>query len=208
MVDLSAYEYVHLNAIKTGWGSPAGVVKNVEIIGTVKPVTGILSMINNGDAEGDDLSSFPVSWDGPNNGDTANDKPEIVGGGVDGSRCFKVVSYENPKETWHTQFYIKSDEVLPQGTKWKLVMSVKADNEAVITTSAQAQPRAWKGSFINEFNVGTEWKEYSWTGEIGVADFQSIAFDLNNQRDDDGNLSPGNGGCAFYFDNIQFGVDR
>ena len=164
-------------------------------------------MINNGDAEGDDLSSFPVSWDGPNNGDTANDKPEIVGGGVDGSKCFKVVSYENPTQTWHTQFYIKSDEVLPQGTKWKLVMSVKADNEAVITTSAQAQPRAWKGSFINEFNVGTEWKEYSWTGEIGVADFQSIAFDLNNQRDDDGNLSPGNGGCAFYFDNIQFGVD-
>ena len=111
--------YVHLNCIKTKGSGVRGTLNAIEIEGTVKPVTGILSMINNGDAEGTDLSSFPVSWDGPNNGGTANEVPEIVDGGVNGSKCFKVVSYPNPTETWHTQFYVKSDEVLAKGTKWK-----------------------------------------------------------------------------------------
>ena len=84
-LDVTDLAFVHLNAIKLGWGSPGGVIKAIVLDGTVKPVTGILSMINNGDAEGSDLSSFPVSFDGPHNGDSAPDKPEIVAGGVDGS---------------------------------------------------------------------------------------------------------------------------
>ena len=204
--DLSSYEYLHLNAIKVPGGSSAGVVTAIEIEGTVKPVTGILSMINNGDAAGTDLESFPVSYDGPNNGDTANERPEIVGGGVDDSKCFKVTSYPEPTQNWHTQFYIKADEVMPKGTKWKLVMSVKADNPAYISTSAQATPRAWKGSFIDAFQVGTEWKEYSWEGEIAVDDFQSIAFDLNNGAVTESGFEMA-GPNTFYFDNIQFGVD-
>ena len=206
--DLSSYEYLHLNSIKVPGSGPGGVVKSIELEGSVKPVTGILSMINNGDAEGSDLSSFPVSYDGPNNGETANEKPEIVSGGVGGSKCFKVVSYPSPTETWHTQFYVYSDEVLPKGTKWKLNMSIKADKETKITTSAQAKPRAWKGSMgINEFQVSTEWKSFTWSGEIGVDDFQSIAFDLNNgdeRNADDNGWEPGNGSCGFYFDNIEF----
>ena len=201
--DLSSYEYVHLNAIKVPGGGTGGVVKNIELIGTVKPVTGILSMINNGDAEGDDLASFPVSWDGPNNGDSAPDSPEIVSGeGVDGSKCFKVTANDNPSETWHTQFYIKADEIMPKGSKWKLKMSVKADEDAMITTSAQGQPRQWKGGMIDEFSVTTEWKTYKWSGEIGVDDFQSIAFDLNNDHG-----TAGYQGVSFYFDNIEFGYD-
>lgn len=205
-LDVSDLDFVHLNAIKLGWGSSAGVVKSIVLTGTVKPVTGILSMINNGDAEGDDLESFPVSYDGPNNGETANERPEIVSGGVNGSKCFKVVSFPEPTTNWHTQFYVKSDEVLPKGTKWKLVMSIKADHDCTISTSAQAKPRAWKGSMgIDNFSVGTEWKEYSWKGEIGVDDFQSIAFDLNNPLE--GETDYGNGSCGYFFDNIQFGID-
>ena len=202
--DLSSYEYVHLNAIKVPGGGTGGVVKNIELIGTVKPVTGILSMINNGDAEGEDLSSFPVSLDGPNNGDSAPDKPEIVEGeGVNGSRCFKVTAFDNPTETWHTQFYIKADEVMPKGTKWQLKMSIKATETAMITSSAQAQPRQWKGDMgLGEIGVSTEWKDYKWSGEIGVDDFQSIAFDLSNASG-----TPGNVGVSFYFDNIEFGTD-
>lgn len=207
--DLSSYAYLHLNAIKVPGGGPGGVVKQIELEGTVKPVTGILSMINNGDAEGTDLSSFPVSFDGPNNGDSAPDKPEIVAGGVGGSKCFKVVSHTEPSETWHTQFYIKSDEVLPRGTKWKLKMSVKGDQNARITTSAQGQPRVWKGGMIDEFGITTEWQDMAWSGEIGVDDFQSIAFDLSNGDEDlagDGSKMV-NRGYVFYFDNIEFGID-
>lgn len=209
-LDVTDLEYVHLNAIKTGWGSPTGNINGIELVGTVKPVTGVLSMINNGDAEGDDLSSFPVSWDGPNNGGSAPDQPEIVEGGVNGSKCFKVVSFSDPTETWHTQFYIKADEVMPKGSKFKLSMWIKADKQSNITTSAQAAPRTWKGGFVDAFTVGTEWKEYTWSGEIGVDDFQSIAIDLNNSDErnaDDNGWTPGNGNVAYYFDNIEFGYD-
>ena len=99
---------------------------------------------------------------------------------------------------------------MPKGTKWKLTMSIKADREMPVTTSAQGQPRQYKGGFINEFTVGTEWKDYTWSGEIGVDDFQSIAFDLNNSDErnaDDNGWTPGNGNCGFYFDNIEFGYD-
>ena len=203
--------YVHLNCIKTKGSGVRGLLRSIVLEGTVKPVTGILPMISNGDAEGDDLSSFPVSWDGPNNGGTANDLPEVVAGvGVNGSKAFKVVSYPDPTETWHTQFYVKSDEVLPKGTKWALKMSIKAERNTKITTSAQAAPRAWLGGFINEFAVTTDWQEYTWSGEIGVDGFQSIAFDLNNgdeRNADDNGWLPGNGTCGFFFDNIEFGVD-
>lgn len=202
--DLSSYEYLHLNAIKVPGSGPGGVVKSIVLKGTVKPVTGILSVINNGDAEGTDLESFPVSYDGPNNGSTANERPEIVeGAGVNGSRCFKVTSFDAPTETWHTQFYVKSDEVMAKGSKWILKMSVKADRPCTVTTSAQAAPRTWKGGMgIEEFGVTQEWQDLSWTGEIGVDEFQSIAFDLNNE-----NGAAGNASNIFYFDNIEFGYD-
>ena len=208
----SSMTYVHLNCIKTKGITGTGVLKGMEIEGTVKPVTGILSMINNGDAEGDDLSSFPVSLDGPNNGGTANDKPEVVDGGVSG-KCFKVTSVENPTESWHTQFYIKADETMAKGSKWKLKMSIKASENARITTSAQAEPRTWKGGMgIDEFGVSTEWQSYEWSGEIGVDDFKSIAFDLSNGDDEVSNTNGDgtvkvNHGISFYFDNIEFGYD-
>lgn len=210
--DLSSYEYLHLNCVKIPYDGSTGLVKNIEIIGAVKPVTGLLSMINNGDAEGDDLSSFPVShWGGikeaddPVNYDTGGAPflPEIVEGGVDGGHCFKVVSDPNPVETWGTQFFVKADEVMAKGSKWKLKMSIKADRSCIVSTSAQAEPRSWKGSMnIDDFDVSTEWHSYEWSGEIGVDGFQSIAFDLNN-----GGGSAGNESNTFYFDNIEFGYD-
>jgi len=202
-LDVSDLQYVHLNCIKVNWGG-SGIVKEMMITGTVKPVTGLLSLINNGDAEGDDLSSFPVSLDGPNNDNSAPDKPQIVAGeGVNGSKCFKVTAFDNPTEVWHTQFYVKADEVMPKGSKWQLKMSVKADQNTMISSSAQAQPRTWKGDMgLGNFDVTTEWQDFSWSGEIGVDDFQSIAFDLSNE-----NGTAGNAGVSFYFDNIEFGYD-
>lgn len=220
--DVSDLTYVHLNAIKVPGGGTAGVVTEIILNGTVKPVTGILSMISNGDAEGEDIANlsfnytidgqpqtityttnFPVSYDGPNNGGIAPEKPEIVDGGVGGSKCFKVTSFPEPTETWHTQFFVLSDEPMEKGTKWCLKMAIKADHDSKISTSAQGAPRAWKGSMgIDDFYVTSEWQEFTWSGEIGVDGFQSIAIDLNNT--DDG---AGNGDCNFYFDNIEFGVD-
>ncbi len=208
-IDLSANEalanagYIHLNAIKVPAGGTAGTMREMTINGDVKPVTGWIPLVKNSDFEGDDLSSFPVSYDGPNNGNTAPDLPEFVaGGGKDGSRCVKVTSHDAPTETWHTQFYIKLDEPIKaqSNTSWRIRMDIKADEAQNVTTSAQADPRVWKGGFIEEFTVTQEWKTYEFSGIFNAADYDlgSVAFDLNNVGG-----SPG-GPNTFYFDNVYF----
>ena len=198
IVDVSDLEYVHLNAIKLGYNSPSGMVTSITLDGTA---TSIISVISNGDAEGDNLENFLYSYEVPNNFGSFDDLEIIEGEGINGSRCFKMTSNDSPIETWSSQFYIKANEVMPNGAKWKLKMAVKADREAMLSTSAHGQPQTWKGGFLNEvITVSTEWREYIWTGEIGVDDFQTIAFDLNNEQ-----WSPGNTGVNFYFDNIEFG---
>lgn len=167
--------------------------------------------VQNGDAEGDDLSYFPVSWDGPNNGGTAPDSPEVVDGG-NGGKCFKITTHTEPSETWHTQLYAFFKEAsVPKGTKWKIKMDVKGDQAAKITTSAQALPRAWKGGTgLDDIPVTTSWTTFTGTITSPDDEFQSIAFDLSNGDEEvpntagDGTVKV-NRGYVFYFDNIEIG---
>lgn len=215
-LDLSSYEYVHLNCIKTNWGVENCVITKIEIEGTVKPVTGWVDIIKNGDVEdGDDLSSFPVSRLGgakdaegksldPGN---AAYSPEIVTDEdvENHNKVLKIVADDQTvdpdhmKETWQTQFFIKFNEALAEGTKWKLTMDVKSSTAAAISTSAQGAPRDYHAGFVNEFQTTTEWTPQSWEGTV-TADqaknggFLSIAFDLNKSQNP----------IEFYFDNISF----
>jgi len=187
-LDVSDLEYVHINAIKTGWGSPSGTLKKIQIYGTVKSVSGWVDQLNNGDLATDDLESFPVSKDGPNNGDTANDRPQIVDDG--GVRVMKVTSDDltasgDSWTTWSTQFFLKLNEFLPAGTQWRMEMDIKASEAANISTSAQGAPRKWQAGFIDAFDVYSDWNHYEWEGTVtegqaGEAGLGSIAFDLNN----------------------------
>jgi hypothetical protein len=155
-LDLSDLPYVHLNAIKTGWGSPAGTITSIMLEGTVKPVTGYLDLISNGDAEGDDLSSFPLALHADQNDDgKAAFFPEVVEGeGVDGSKAFKIVSDNDAPQTWTTQQFIKFDEPLREGDKWRLSMDIRAARPQQITSSAQGAPRSWHGGFVDGFDDG------------------------------------------------------
>lgn len=215
-LDLSSYEYVHLNCIKTNWGVENCVITKIEIEGTVKPVTGWVDIIKNGDVEdGDDLSSFPVSRLGGakdaegkslDPGNAAYSPDIVTDEDVENhNKVLKIVADDqnvdpdNQKETWQTQFYIKFNEALPEGTKWKLTMDVKSSTAAAISTSAQGAPRAWHAGFVDEFQTTTEWTSKSWEGTV-TADqakdggFLSIAFDLNKSQNP----------IEFYFDNISF----
>ena len=203
-LDVSSMEYVHLNTVKLGWGSPQGVIRKLELDGTVKPVTGWVDMINNGDFEGDDLESFPVSHNGPDNGNTANDRPELVAGaGPDGSRAAKVTSDAAAKETWSTQFYLKFNEYLPEGTQWRIAFDCKASQPAHVTTSAQGVPRVWyAGDILEAFDIPLDWKHFEFSGTVTSGQAQneglgSIAFDLNNDKDN---------AYDFYFDNFEFQI--
>lgn len=197
-------DYIHLNAIKVPNGSPAGVVTALVLDGTVRPVSGYLDLISNGDAEGSDLNSFPLSLHAFDGDDSRADFfPEIVDGGVNGSKCFKVTSDDNAPMTWTTQQFIKFDEPLQAGDKWKLSMYIRADRNQSISSSAQGQPRSWHSGFIDEFGVTTEWKEYTFSGEVteaqaGSDGFLSIALDLNVDQET---------ANTFYFDNIKMQKD-
>ena len=200
---LASYNYLHLNAIKVPGGGTAGVVKKIELFGAVKPITGWVDMLNNGDLESDDLESFPVSKDGPNNGNTANDRPEIVE--LDGVKCMKITaddltSIESEWTTWSTQFYFKFNEFLPEGTQWKAEFEVYADQDANITTSAQGAPRTWQdGNIFPAFDVYADWVPKTFDGTVtsaqaGSNGLGSIAFDLNNS----------NKPINFFFKNVHF----
>ncbi len=201
-VDLSSMEYIHLNVIKLGWGSPAGIIRKLELVGSVKPVTGWVDMVNNGDMEGDDVSNFVVALDAVKDPGTY---PATIsdGVGVDGSRGIVVESMDSPAETWQTQFFIKMNEYLPEGTQWRLTMDIKADHDADCGSGCHAEPRDYKSGSIFDPNphFTTEWQTYEASGtlaQIGDNGLGSIAFDLNV----DGSAN------KYYFDNVHFEVFR
>ena len=194
-VDVSDLEYIHLNCVKINWGS-SGTVDKISIL-----PSGWVSLIYNGNAdENDDVSSFPVSFDGPNNKNTANDLPEIVEEGKDG-KAFKVTSFAEPAETWHTQFFFLSNETLTEGTKIRLSFDYRAENSQAVTASAQANPRTYNGNLDDlKFTATPDWDHFEWNHTVTAADannggFKSIALNLNEDK-----VGPN----TFYFDNIVF----
>lgn len=194
-VDVSDLEYIHLNCVKINWGS-SGTVDKISIL-----PSGWVSLIYNGNAdENDDVSSFPVSFDGPNNGNSANDLPEIVEEGKDG-KAFKVTSFAEPAETWHTQFFFLSNETLTEGTKIRLSFDYRAENSQAVTASAQANPRTYNGNLDDlKFTATPDWDHFEWNHTVTAADannggFKSIALNLNEDK-----VGPN----TFYFDNIVF----
>ena len=195
--------YVRLHAIKgANWGNVTVFSMMLEKSGNAQPM-GWTPLINNGDLSTDDLESFPVSKNGPTNGDTANDRPTIMAD-EDGSRYIMVQSDDNATETWSTQFFLLFNEELPEGSMWRLSFDVRADRVAHITTSAQGAPRKYNtGGVVPEFDVSIDWQTITvepktvTSSEIGSNGFKSIAFDLNNDKETSNN---------FYFRNIKLEV--
>ena len=193
-IDVSDLEYVHINAVKSGWGSPAGTITKLEIDGTVKPVTGWLDQIDNGDLEGTDNHNFFVALDAVN--DPNYYPAEITDGvGVDGSRGIKVTSIDNPTESWATQFFVKFNQELPNGKKWRIAMDYRASADAASGTGVHGEPRSWKsGGLFDGLDFTTEWKHFTAEGTISMDGILSIAFDLNNSAV----------ATDYFFDNIEF----
>ena len=204
VIDLLAvkktYGFVYMTAIKGSAWNTQVLLTSVEVEkADADQQVGWVSIINNGNFDTDDLESFPVSKNGPTNGDTANDRPTIMTDD-DGLKYIVVASDDNATETWNTQFFIKFNEALPEGAKWRLSFDVKADRVQKVTTSAQGEPRKYNtGGVVPEFDVPIDWTSISAEGTvtsaiIGENGFKSIAFDLNQDLETSNN---------FYFRNIK-----
>lgn len=162
-----------------------------------------ISIIKNGDFEGNDLSSFFLSKDAVNV-EGAPYKPEIVDREDGGGHCAKIVSDEDATEQWSTQFFVRADTIIPVGTKYRLKFDVSSDFEAEVCVGAHGEPRKWHaGGFAENFETTSEWATIDCgegeitTGFAGEDGFRSVAFDLNIEKE-----IPN----TFYFDNFVFDI--
>lgn len=191
--------FAHLHAIKgANWANVTVLNMTVFSQGKVQQV-GWTNIVNNSDMESDDLSSYFVALDAANN--DGYQPAEIQDGiGVDGSRGIMVTSLDNPSEVWATQFFVRLNEALVEGTKWRVSFDYKADNVAPWGSGCHREPRDYIAGalFATTPDFATNWQTYTAEGEIDADHngLRSIAFDLNNSPTANN----------YYFDNFKFEV--
>ena len=197
------YGYAYLHAIKgANWANTTVTSMVVVKEGKAQQV-GWTSIINNGNFEGEDVSSFVLALKADSGDGDVTYPAEITPGvGKDGSNGLKVESMANAPQTWSTQLFVKFNEAVAEGDQWRFSMDVKSDAAAEVTSGSHAAPRSWiGGGIIDKFTTATEWQTITAEGTISkdLADknFGSIAFDLNNDKEN---------ANTYYFDNIKFEI--
>ena len=195
--------FCHLHAIKgANWANVTVESMEVETIGKAKQV-GWINMINNGDMEGDDVSSFftKVAQGDPQ-------PSEITDGvGVNGSRGIVVAATAKVAEAWDNQFWFRFNEVAATDAKYRLSFDYRADTPATVSTQAHAEPSHYTHyDMLGNIDFTTEWQTFTKEGTVSAQQygpngdygdfFQSIAFNLSELADANN----------YYFDNIKFEV--
>ena len=200
--------FVHFHSIKgSAWNTKA-IVNSITVEKPAKAV-GWINILTNSDMEGDDTSSFVTVINGSSS-DGSVTYPAVIedGVGVNNSRGLALRSMENAPETWSTQLFVKLPEILPIGTQWRFSMDVISNPDANVSVAGHAAPRSWQcgggdvsSDFANGFTTTSEWKTITAKGTISESlfgkGFQSIAFDLNNDKTT---------ATQYYFDNIKFEI--
>ena len=166
--------------------------------------------VRNGDCEGSDASSL-ISRDANGSGDVER----IVDGvGYNGSRGIRVHAIANPQNDYDAQLFVYTpDHIWRSGQKYRFSMKVRADKKAHITAQTHTTPHNYIYWSILDggYDVTTEWKEIVyegtitddqvgkqgggwWGGQETVEDMQTIAFNLNGDRQENN----------FYFDDVSW----
>ena len=175
-------------------------VEREKVIGA--SVKYMASLINNGDMEGDDAANFATK------SDQGAIVYEIVDGvGKDGSRGAKITSKGGYADSWESQFWIVSNEVLTEGQKVHVSFDYKADGGCV-GTGVDTQAHFGPGEYQHWACAGTvqftdAWqtydKEFTVDGSMaGANGMKSIAF----------NMSPNTSAGAYYIDNVVLEVEK
>ncbi len=197
--------FAHLHAIKgANWENVT--VQSMVVISSGKiQQIGWTNLINNGDMEGLDSSSFfaKISPD-----DTPSNAEISDGIGVDGSRGIMVAATDKVKYDYDNQFWFRFNEPLIAGTKYRVSFSYRADEAASVATQAHAEPTDYIHSeLLGSINFTSDWQTFEKEGEVTEQQagpnsagnmFQSVAFNLNPDNH--------TGANNYYFDNIKFEV--
>lgn len=175
--------------------------------------TVMASAVTNGSLEGADASSFFF-------GDPDHNDPFVAsitdGAGNNGSRGIQITARgkDNPND-WDSQFFIRADEVIPEGTTFHLEFDYRASRNATVPTQAHSAPGSYitempNNNGINYLSFTTDWQHYSAdievSHEMGYGrgndkgnSFQTIAFNLWREQSTNPNT-------IYYFDNIKLTV--
>ncbi len=195
--------FVHFHSIKgSAWNTKA-IVYSIEVEKAEKSQqVGWVDLINNGDMEGEDNSSF-FSRIWPDNAMPVPNSEIVDGVGVDGSRGIQVAATAKNANAWDNQFWFRFNEPMLPDAKYRVTFDYRADTPAKVSTQAHEEP----GNYIHydmfgDLNFTTEWqtftKEATVTAQQSTAEkqFLSVAFNLNELADANN----------YYFDNIHFEV--
>ena len=191
----------------------------VEVFAEKRPTKTVVSengewteLVNNGDIEGDDVSSFYTRTWPYTDGEPSPHSELADGVGVDGTRGVKVVTNDKEKENWDTQFWIRFNEEIPAGTKLYVKFDYKSEYEldtkddgATIKIPTQSHTiKPGENSYIFYSMLGDipftpEWQTFENDNVVISTDqstsekpMGSIAFNMNESN-------PAN---IYYFDNI------
>ena len=194
------FGFVHFHSIKgSAWNTQA-IVYDLEVEkASAAQQVGWTNLINNGDMEGDDVSSFFTKVA---KGDPAN---SVItdGVGVNGSRGIKVEATAKESEAWDNQFWFRFNEPLLAGTKYRVSFDYRADAPAAVSTQAHAEPSDYiHWNMFGNIDFGTDWQTFTKEDEVtadqstDAKSFLSVAFNLNELADANN----------YYFDNIKFEI--
>ena len=160
-------------------------------------------IINNGDAEGDDLTNFVSTHVGSTNGPA----DIVAGAGKDGTRAFVVTSAGGGVNSWDTQFFLYTERKLEDGDKVKLAFDYRAD----VPNNAESQAHSTPGGYIHwdggaAMSFTTDWQHFEKTIIINSTvspsgNMQTFAWNL----DVGAPAAPVN---KYYFDNIELSIEE
>jgi len=96
------------------------------------------SLIQNGDLEGTENTSFRLRQYPYEKGELAVPISPVDGVGVDGSRGLQIASNDKVANDWDTQFWITFNESVPEGTRLRVKFDYRSENDVAKDISTQA----------------------------------------------------------------------
>ena len=169
-----------------------------------------IDYIINGDCEGEKAVSL-ISRNADGNGDEYVIYDKV---GFNNSRGIKIHAIANPKNDYDAQLFVYTpDHIWKSGEKYRFRMKVRADKPAHISAQTHTTPHNYiSWSFLDGgYDVTTQWQEIYyegtitddqvgkqgggwWGGQSEGKEMQTIAFNLNENRQDN----------YFYFDEVSW----
>lgn len=200
MVKNGSFDEDSMDGWGNNWNGPSFSIEGQ----AAGPATFFVSLINNGDMEGDDATNFAKK---ENAGATVYEITDGVG--KNGSRGVKIASNGGQPDAWESQFWIVSNEVLHIGDKIHVAFDYRADGGCA-GTNVDTQAHFGPGEYQHWACAGTvsfsnEWQTYDKTFTVDESmakkedkGMKSIAF----------NMSPNAADGNYYIDNVVLEIEK